>query len=423
MKRVLIIVLAWFAVLAVGSRTAGAAVVNVEKSPDGWRLLVDGEPFLIRGVSYDPAKVGESPHFHTLRDWSVTDDDGDGRIDTAYQSWVDADRDDVRDPAEQEVGDFQLMKDMGVNCLRVFHHASADPRLVALHPTDILHNHPPNKRLYRELFERFGIRVMIGDLLGAYTVGSGAPWGQGTDYRDLKQQENMLASVERMVKEFKDEPFLLLWALGNENDLTEWTNNNSRDCPAQYAVFVNEVARRIHEWDPDHPVCLINGKADFLKRHARLIPQVDIMGYNDYRVPGFDSLWADNAQWYGKPVLLTEYGTGYPPVEKTAAGPRLNEKRQMQMHIANWNDIERHAAGRDAPGNAIGGFAFTFLDDWWQDGEPWEHNLMYDGWHHEWNGLAAQGDGRGSPLKRQLREVYFAYQKLWNQDQQASDDE
>lgn len=55
---------------------------------------------------------------------------------------------------------------------------------------------------------------MVGDLLGAYTIGSSAIWDVGTDYTNKQQRKNMMKSVEDMVMEFKDTPFLLMYALG-----------------------------------------------------------------------------------------------------------------------------------------------------------------------------------------------------------------
>ena len=82
-------------------------------------------------------------------------------------------------------------------------------------------NHPPNKKILRELFNDFGIRVMMGDLLGAYSISSGADPTVGTDYRNPEQQANMMKSVEAMVREFKDEPYILMWALGNAPALVQ----------------------------------------------------------------------------------------------------------------------------------------------------------------------------------------------------------
>ena len=83
--------------------------VSVERANDGWRLFVNGEPFFIKGIVYVADKIGESAHRQTLRDWAIVDDDNDGRIDVAYQSWVDANRNNEKDAGEDEVGDFQLL--------------------------------------------------------------------------------------------------------------------------------------------------------------------------------------------------------------------------------------------------------------------------------------------------------------------------
>ena len=197
---------------------ANGAVVKVEKKPDGWQLSVDGEDYFIKGVSYSPSKIGESPDEGNLRDWMMIDDDKDGRIDVAYQSWIDKNRNNKKDSNEPEVGDFQLLKEMGVNTIRIYHHATGNPEIQKIYRHINTYNHPPNKVILKDLYEKYGIQVMMGDFLGAYTIGSGAEWKDGTDYTDLQQRENMLKSVEDMVAEFKEEPFLLMWALGNDNN-------------------------------------------------------------------------------------------------------------------------------------------------------------------------------------------------------------
>ena len=53
----------------------------------------------------------------------------------------------------------------------------------------------------------------MGDYLGKYTIGSGATWFEGTDYENPEHRKRMLESVKKMVMEFKDEPYILLWLL------------------------------------------------------------------------------------------------------------------------------------------------------------------------------------------------------------------
>jgi beta-glucuronidase len=342
----------------------------------------------------------------------TVDDDADGRIDAPYQSWVDQNGNQRRDANEPEVGDFKRLQDMGCNTIRVYHHATVDPGVQAINGSGgvgLKYNHPPNKALLRDLFKTYGIRVAMGDFLGAYTLGSGADWNAGTDYRDARQRKAMRSSVEAMVRDFKDEPYLLMWILGNENNYRDKTHTNAETYPLEYARFVNEIAKRIHELDPNHPVVLCNGETHLLSVYAREAPAIDIFGTNTYRRPGFGTLWREVASTYGKPVLLTEYGILKPRV----INGKVDEAYQEQEFQFAWCDIQRHQAGGTSPGNALGGFAFEWVEQWWYNGEPGAHNLAPDGYHNEWHGLTSQGNGSDSPRQRQLRRAYFMFQKLW----------
>ena len=391
--------------------------VKVVKAQDGWRLIVDGKAYFVKGVCYNADKVGESPNEGTLRNWMFVDDDNDGRNDPAYQSWVDKNKNNRRDPGENEIGDFKLLKKMGCNTIRVYHHASADPEIHKIlsngASAQLLYNRAPNKDLLRDLYKNYGIMVAMGDLVGAYCVGSGADWKTGTDYRDPLQKQRMLKCVKDMVLEFKDEPYILFWVLGNENNYA-FNHTKAAQYPEAYAQFINEAAQMVHKLDPSHPVCLCNGDILLLQFYTKLAPEVDIFGVNIYRDYGFSALWESVDQKYNKPVVITEYGMGYPGVKNGI----LDEDKQLRIHRKCWLDIAGHRAGKAFPGNTLGGFIYCWMDDWWQDGFPGVHNTNPDGsgWDHEYNGLMSQGNGKNSPLMRQPRKVYFEYQKLWSEN-------
>jgi len=386
--------------------------VQVVKTVTGWRLLVDGKPYVVKGMCYYPTKVGESPNDGNWRDWTIVDDDHDGRNDMAYQSFVDKNRNNKQDPNEPAVGDFKLLQQLGCNTIRIYHHASANPRVQSIYKgidqAVLLYNHAPNKALFQDLYQTYGIRIAMGDFIGAYTGGSGAPWDPGTDYNDPQQRANMLASVEDMVTEFRNEPYLLMWILGNENNYV-FTHTNAGQFPDVYAKFVNQLAQRIHQLDPHHPVVLCNGDIKEIKYYARYAPAIDILGVNSYPEHPFGSLWQDVAQGLGKPVLLTEFGEGKPKF----IGDDIDEDYQAQRITSAWCEIDRHTAGRQPPQNALGGFVFEWLDNWWQNWGPTIHNRGQEGWDQEWMGLASQGNGQLSPLLRQLRRSYFALQAYW----------
>lgn len=394
-----------------------AANVVTHKTPQGWELLVDGKPFFIHGMCFYPDTIGESANDQTRRHWETVDDDHDGRNDFAYQSWVDANRNNKRDPEEKEIGDFQLMKDMGVNAIRIYHHTSADPYLVNLNKkgdTSIIFPAADEKKILRELYEKFGIMTAMGDLAGAYTVNTGSTWEAGTDYTDPIQKANMLKSVEDMVREHKDEPYVLMWVLGNENNLP-YPHTNARQQPQDYAKFINEAAILIKKIDQHHhPVALCNGGSELLDVYAQFAPEIDIFGLNEYVATGFHELWKKVSVLMDRPVMLTEFGTAHPQV----IDGQLNEEAQAKVHKRSWEDIDKHSYGQEPPGNAIGGFVFAWADDWWQNGDKWHQNVNPDGsgWNNEYQGMASHGDGSAGSLSRQLRKVYWMYQQLWRQE-------
>ncbi|MFH1867919.1 MAG: glycoside hydrolase family 2 TIM barrel-domain containing protein [Candidatus Omnitrophota bacterium] len=362
-----------------------------------WQLLVDGKPYIIKGIAYQPSKIGQSPDEGTLEDWMQTDHNNNNKIDGPYDAWVDKNTNDIQDKDESTVGDFRLMWEMGANTIRIYHHAS-------------------NKPLLQDLYDNYGIMVLMGDFIGAYAIGSGASWYKGTDYTDPQQRKNMLSSIKEMVDEYKDEPFVLMWVLGNENNYG--VANNSKKNPVAYYKFVNEAAELIKSIDPrKRPVAICNGEINFLDVFAKECPSVDIFGVNSYRGEyGFGHLWSSVKDAADKPVLITEYGC--PAYDKYKIDK--SEDAQAEFLKNCWVDIISNSDGYGA-GNAIGGVQFEWVDEWWKAYEPFLHDSkplwagsFPDGWmHEEWLGVASQGDGKQSPFKRVLRKAYFVYKELW----------
>ena len=278
------------------AQTRGTGKVQLVKYSNGhWQMKVDGKPFTIKGVTYTPTKVGCSSSEALL--WQVSDDNNNGVIDTPYESWVDENRNNLQDINELPVGDFQLMKDMGCNSIRLYHSAGADNKTYA--PGDY------NKPLLRDMCNKYGIKVIMGDFLGAYCVGSGAAWSGGTDYTDPVQRENMKNVVKAMVLDHKDEPYVLFWLLGNENNL-EVSNTNAKAHPVEWAKFLNEVADMIHQLDPDHPVAVGNFMLRNIEYYAQYAPALDIVGSNSYPGRyGFGvSFYSEAQEKFDRPVFF-----------------------------------------------------------------------------------------------------------------------
>lgn len=372
----------------------------VKYENDQWQLRVEGKPYIIKGIAYSPAKIGQSPDEGTLDDWMQADYNHNGRIDGPYDTWVDKNLNNIQDADEPARGDFQLLKEMGCNTIRFYHHAS-------------------NKELLKDLYNRFGIMVIMGDLLGAYTVGSGASWYEGTDYANPEHRKNMMESVRKMVQEFKDEPYVLFWMLGNENNYG--VANNAKKNPEGYYFFVNEVAKMIKSIDRDHPVAVSSGDFLFLDIFSKSAPDVDIYGANAYRGKyGFGkSFWEGVKDTCDKPIIITEYGC---PAYMESKTEEESEEAQSEYLKNGWEDIVYNSANYPGAGNAIGGILFEWIDEWWKAYEPFIHDAKKnwsgpfpDGWNYEeWLGISSQGDGKSSPYMRQLRKAYFTYKEIWN---------
>ncbi len=408
-------------------KTVGGKHVRLVKYENGhWRLLVDGKPYVIKAVAYSPNKIGLTPDNGTLNvqtDWMTADFNNNGRPDGPYDAFVDKNRNNKQDEDEPAVGDFQLMKEMGANTIRLYHHST-------------------NRDLLKDGYERYGFMYLMGDFLGMYAVGSGAEWYAGTDYTNPDQQKKMMESVKQMVTEYKNEPYILMWVLGNENNygfpgtpgIEPGMGCKAKIQPEAYYRFINEVAKMIKSIDPNHPVAICNGEVNYLNYFAEYAPEVDVFGTNSYRGPhGFGrTLWEDVRDVADRPVLITEYGCP----SYIAGNQEKAEELQAEYHEGNWKDIE-HNLGGSGMGNALGGVCFEWVDEWWKGGPPpqlnpsrqepegWDFKAQKkipgnfrgpfpDGWlHEEYLGVTGQGDGLNSPFSRRLKKSYLWYEENW----------
>ncbi|MFC1500924.1 glycoside hydrolase family 2 TIM barrel-domain containing protein [Elusimicrobiota bacterium] len=398
--------------------TVGEGKVKLKKYENRhWQLFVSGVPYIIRGMAYSPNKVGLSPDNGTLnvsRDWQFADYNNNGIIDAPFESYLDRNGNNKRDNDEKIVGDFTLMKNMGVNTLRLYHHPDF------------------NKELLRKGYEDYGFMYLMGDFIGMYTAGSNADWYYGTDYTNPEDIDNMLESVSKMVKDYRNEPYILMWVLGNENNyggpgepgVSAGSGCRAKIQPEAYYKFVNKAVKLIKALDSQkRPVAVCNGDTLYLDICAKNAPKLDVFGANCYRgEQGFGSLWWDVKDIYDKPVLITEYGCS---AHHSRWPKKRSDNAQARYHIGNWLDLESNFAGF-GEGNALGGIVFEWTDEWWKAGPPPQFSPIeqdkvgkfgapfLDGWsYEEVLGITTQGDGTDSPFLRTLRPAFFAYESLW----------
>ncbi len=383
----------------VHTRELGGEPARLVRYENGhWQLLVDGHPWAVHGLIYQPAGVGEAPQARAWADWMKADRNRNGRPDV-FETFVDANRNNQQDSDEPPVGDFALLRQLGVNTLRLYH-TDHDPKIA--------------KPILRQLYQEYGFRVLMGDVARMSTIGSGPRWAQGTDYLDQRQRRRMLNSVKRMVSEYKDEPYVLMWVLGDQDHNGGGRGigggaGNAAAHPHEYYRLINELAEWIHAADPNHPVVLGNGDLLFLDVIAQEAPAIDVLGAS--ASPGWEgvgrSFFEDIRQWLDRPVLMTEYGC---PAYQIDTRPDAAEVDQAVYHFGAWVDVADNIAGRGV-GNVIGGMVFQ-----WTDTKPNWPGLFPGGWNFkEWYGIASLGNGNHRGFLRQLRSSYRLYQRVWNQ--------
>ena len=203
--------------------------------------------YFIKGVVYQVTQIGQAPPWY--ESWLTI------AADPAHRARVDEDKNGVLTEEEKEVGDFQLMKDMGVNTIRIYDpiglNSSPDPFVIT---ADEIQG---AKDLLRELYRDYGIMVIMGHSLG-YSL----------DYSDPDVRWELYDEAISMVQSYKDEPWVLMWNLGNENNIQQGCT--SRDFAHDYYMeTVEKIASKIKEIDPNHPISISNsglaGVFDFNK--------------------------------------------------------------------------------------------------------------------------------------------------------------
>jgi hypothetical protein len=152
---------------------------------------------------------------------------------------------------------------------------------------------PDSLQQYLDEADSLGLTVMAG--LWA------TPGRQGMDYTDEAAVAAQRERLRTLVRRYKDHPALLMWNIGNEMDL--FYDHDS----LYYAI--DDLARMIHEEDPNHPVTISVGcRPDWVSKIAKYCPQVDVLSVNVFaaldEVPA--RLSDPEYGWTG-PYLITEW--------------------------------------------------------------------------------------------------------------------
>ncbi len=129
------------------------------------------------------------------------------------------------------------------------------------------------------------------------------------NYNDADAVKKQFERVKKEILSFKDHPALLLWGIGNETG--KHLTHEVHDLYSVYNCWkaINEIAKMIHQVDPNHPTTtMLNAEPGKLRHLAMtLCKDIDLVSYN-----AFKELFN-----FGKPIkrnlarapyLLSEYG-------------------------------------------------------------------------------------------------------------------
>ena len=174
------------------------------------------------------------------------------------------------------------------------------------------------------------------------------------NYSDPVAVRQQFEEMKKLVMEFKDHPAVLMWAIGNELEV------GYKDRNVWNAV--NDVAKMIHEVDPNHPALTVVGDdwVDYgnIQEIERRAPDLDLLGVNDYHDMGKVPAHIRAYDW-NKPYVMTEWGPSgdwaVPRTEWKAAMEETSTEK-AQLILENYRNVMLKDAER-----CLGSYVFIWL--------------------------------------------------------------
>lgn len=309
--------------------------VEIMSNEEGMKLVVNENDFMINGMNWDYIPIGTNTVNANF--WKKSDEFIKAGLDS----------------------EMSLLKNMNVNVIRQYTGVPA--------------------KWIQYIYENYGIYTMLNHSFGRYGLTLDGVWTPVTKYAEPRTQEFLLSEVDKLVKEYKNTPGLLMYLLGNENNYgLFWAGAETEDFPDDDAEkahigetrgrpmykLMNDAAIKIKAIDSSHPVAICNGDVLFIDIIAEECKDIDIYGVNSYRGASFGDMFQVVKDKLNKPVMFTEFGTdAFNAIENAE-----DQKSQAYYLVSNWKEIYENAAGLNKADNSIGGFTFQFSDGWWKYG-------------------------------------------------------
>nr|WP_286170249.1 discoidin domain-containing protein [Actinospica acidiphila] len=257
--------------------------VEVTGFQGNWQLTVGGQPYTVKGLTWGPA-IADAPKY--LPD----------------------------------------VKSMGVNTIRTWGTDGGTKPLLDSAAAN-------------------GLKVVNGFWL---QPGGGPGSGGCVNYvTDTAYKNTMLTEFTKWVEAYRNHPATLMWNVGNESVLGLQNCYSGAELEAQrnaYTGFVNDVAKKIHSIDPDHPVTSTDAWTGAWPYYQRNAPDLDLYSMNSYGdICGVREDWEQGG--YTKPYLITEGGPAGEwevPDDANGVPDEPTDVQKAEGYTKAWNCVTGH---------------------------------------------------------------------------------
>lgn len=282
---------------------ANSALVQVR----GRQLLVEGKPYLIKGVCWSPTSIGGGLDYESRR--------------AEFAEW-----------REKDLG---LISAMNANTVYTFLDFGTDAS--AMETLDNLQRHGLKAIVTVDLdgtrqLER--IREIVTKYKNHPTI---LMWAIGNEWNiNLYHQRfpSLMAAAQAT-----EEAARLVKSLDDRHPVASILGEIViKDQPVAIPTVVNEIA-----------------------------PSVEVWGLNIYRGDNFGDLFDYWKSFSSKPIFISEFGTdSYRSASWWPVKGRADEEMQSAFDLSLWKHLSANLSACNAENAALGGAVFEWVDEWWK---------------------------------------------------------
>lgn len=331
-------------------------------STNGREILLDGQPFEVRGICYSPSAIGKSGSAPPYGDYFTAE----------YQELWDR--------------DFPLLRQMGTNVIRHYGWTNGADHSAFLNAAYNNGNQP--------LF------VLLNRWINP-----------DTDWTNTSAVNALIAEWEAFADEVKDSPAVMGFLIGNETNAYSGNGYN----PAFWTAM-NQIAGAVKAVAPNKLVSIaIIDTLDQVETNDAAMTNFDFWAIQVYRGESFGSFFTDYAARSPKPIIITEYG--YDAYDARIGGEYADD---ASLPAAAMENLLREL--RENRAIAAGGCIFEYADEWWKSGTPniqdaptgWQGPFADNEANEEWWGIFRILDNGSAPDILQPRAMFYRVAAMWN---------